>query len=153
PDKLSFTIEKTDPKALDGKATIKEISIKIGEKSGEQPVATWKMLLIVPNERKGPAPVFVGLNFSGNAEGTKDFKTWAVDSIIERGYALAVMHRDNVSPDNAKATDHLFLRYPKKIDERGPTDWSTIGCWAWSLSRAVDYLVTDKDIDAKRIAS
>jgi hypothetical protein len=149
PDKLAFTVEKDDKQALGGKATVKQISVKLGDPV----VATWQMLLFVPNERKGPAPVFVGLSFSPVSDLLKDFNTWAVDSIIDRGYALAVMHRDNVSPDNAKATDHLFLRYPKKIEEREPAGWSTIGCWAWSLSRAIDYLVTDKDIDSKRIAA
>src|SRR5439155_9208376 len=33
-----------------------------------------------------------------------------------------------------------------------PYDWGTLAAWAWGLSRAVDYLVTDKAVDAKRIA-
>src|SRR5206468_6864333 len=31
-------------------------------------------------------------------------------------------------------------------------DWGTIAAWAWGIHRAVDYLVTDKDLDKSRIA-
>jgi hypothetical protein len=36
--------------------------------------------------------------------------------------------------------------------EAGPHDWGTIAAWAWSIHRAVDYLVTDEDLDKHRIA-
>ena len=34
---------------------------------------------------------------------------------------------------------------------RKPDDWGTLRAWAWGASRAVDYLETDKDVDAKRL--
>ena len=34
----------------------------------------------------------------------------------------------------------------------GPEDWGSIATWAWGLSRALDYLTEDPDVDAKRVA-
>ena len=37
--------------------------------------------------------------------------------------------------------------------KNNPTNRGSIAAWAWGYSRCVDYLVTDRDLDAKRIAA
>src|SRR5262249_55579382 len=70
PDNVAFKVERVDREALGGKATLKEVTISFG------PPETPKihLLLFIPNARKGPAPVFVGLNFYGNHTVVKDPK-------------------------------------------------------------------------------
>src|SRR5262249_30679799 len=65
PQKVDYKIEREDKQALDGKATLKEVTITL---VGVPDSPKFRMLLLVPNQRKGPAPVFLGLNFSGNAK-------------------------------------------------------------------------------------
>jgi hypothetical protein len=138
---------------------------------------------VLPKERKGKAPVFLGPNFGGNhlvwndpdiklptawvpgrdatvvdnkateAGRGKQADVWNVDLIVSRGYGLATFYCGDLDPDKPDYTDglHPFL-LKEGTKELGPTDPSTITLWAWGVSRAVDYLVQDADVDAKRIA-
>jgi hypothetical protein len=180
PDNLSAMVVRTDEKCLDGKATLREITIKFGPRSAP-PI---NLLLIVPNNRKGPAPVFVGLNFCGNHAVLSDsgialpaqwiykscagveneratdkgrgaqFNVWCPDLLVERGYALATFYNGDIDPDTPELTDGIHPHYlPTGQDKLGEHDWGTIRAWAWGMSRVVDYLVTRPDIDQSRICA
>ena len=77
-----------------------------------------------------------------------------MEYIVENGYAVVTLNRDNVDPDEddgfKNSVHPLFYAegqtYPKA------NEWGTIGAWAWSLSRVMDYLVTDKAIDSIKVA-
>lgn len=62
PDDLSFEVLSVDTDALGGKATRKEIRVHF---SREKDVSM-DLLVYLPNQVDGPAPVFIGLNFYGN---------------------------------------------------------------------------------------
>jgi hypothetical protein len=178
PLKIEAKVEREDRKALDGKATLREVAIAFG------PPETPRihLLLVVPNERKAPAPCFVGMNFCGNhallkdpavrlptvwmydrSAGVKNHRAtdegrgtqidvWALDQSIARGYAVATFYSGDVDPDRADVREGIQPHLRKKDEKLGPHDWGTIAAWAWGIQRAVDYLVTDKDIDGKHIA-
>jgi hypothetical protein len=179
PEDQSATVAREDSAAMGGKATLKEVTIDLGAAD----LPRIHLLVVVPNERKGPAPVFLGTNFFGNhavvadpkvalptawmperGPGVVDHKAtdagrgsqadvWAVDEVIGRGYALATFYCGDVAPDDKEAYRGVFPHYMKTGQTRpGPHDWGAVAAWAWGLSRAVDYLATDGDIDRGRIA-
>jgi hypothetical protein len=176
--KVKATVEREDRNYFGGKATKREVTLTFGPR-GTPPI---HLLLVVPNDRKGPAPVFVGANFCGNhtavndksvalptvwmpnsCPGCKDnhatdagrgkqINVWAIEDVIGRGYAVATFYCGDVAPDHPGFTDGVHPHYFKPGQSKpGPHEWCTIAAWAWGVQRAVDYLVTDKALDAARI--
>jgi len=74
---------------------------------------------------------------------------WAVEKIIDNGIALATWYYGDVDPDFDDGFEngiHATYGKPK------PNEWGSIGSWAWGFSRALDYLETTDDINAKQVA-
>lgn len=79
---------------------------------------------------------------------------WNVEQTIDRGYALANFYCGDIEPDSTNSTTGLraFLAGQAAAGKNPASDCAALMAWAWGCSRAVDYLVTDGDIDPKRIA-
>jgi len=177
PAKIKAKVEHENAKAFDGKATLREVTISFGPP--ETPPI--HLLLAIPNQRKGPAPVFIGINFCGNHAIVKDrgvrlptvwmypkpgikanrateagrgkqIDVWALEQSIDRGYAVATFYNGDVDPDQKDVREGIQPHLNKKDAKPGAHDWGTIAAWAWGVHRVVDYVSNHKDLDPKRIA-
>ncbi len=78
---------------------------------------------------------------------------WPFEALIDRGYAVATMYCGDIDPDmDDQFENGVHALYSKPNTARPPEAWGTISAWAWGLSRALDYLETDDDIDQKHVA-
>ena len=179
PEKVGYfeseVLEKVGT-SLGGLATRKRVAIYLCEDH-----SVWiDMLVYTPNTaRGGRSPMFLGCNFWGNScctfeedvlpatdeqkqrygifeqkEQGFNARRWPLKEILSRGYGVATFYRGDTCPDfdDTGATGVRAL-YPKADGELcGPDEWGAVSAWAWGLSRAMDYLVTDKDVDPDRVA-
>jgi len=77
---------------------------------------------------------------------------WPVEKMIDAGFGLATIYYGEVDPDKDDFSDgiHPFFYVD---DQKQPADneWGSIAAWAWGLSRALDYLEQDADVDAQEV--
>ncbi|MDI4645236.1 dienelactone hydrolase family protein [Cohnella hashimotonis] len=154
PASLTFETAVT-PGMLDGRAVRKQVDIRFEGPGGR---GTIRLLLFVPDEEgKGPYPAFLLLNNRGalttDPQRQVGSPFWPAERIVARGYAAAVLDVEDADPDvddgHRDGVHGIFDRF----DGERPADaWATIAAWAWAARRAMDYLETDPDIDAGRVA-
>jgi hypothetical protein len=178
PSGMWHEVRSTDRAALGGRATRKEVRVHF-EKGRDEPYMD--ILLYVPNERRAPAPVFLSLTY-GNHTITRDTAVsvsphflrdhpipdsahgqvrrgewsdrWPIETIVARGYALAAVYVGDLDPDAKNAIEHGIRPH---YFANGPTEpaadeWGALASWGWGLSRAIDYLEHDADVDARHVA-
>jgi alpha-N-arabinofuranosidase len=176
-----FRLDSIDRKALGGKAVRKQITISFagvrnGPKlhlllyvplKGSGPVPAFLGLNFSGNHTVDADPGIdlpeVWVKDAGAATHSKvrapesergsAASEWEVEKLIDRGYALATIYYGDIEPDFDGGREfgvrQMFLR-PKQA-KRGE-DWGAIGAWAWGLSRAMDCLQQDSDVNPRKIA-
>jgi len=83
-----------------------------------------------------------------------DASKWPLETILARGYAVATVYRADLCPDRV---DGLVEAVPALFgtggaEARAADAWGAVGAWAWGLSRTLDWIESDPELDAKRVA-
>ena len=175
PAAMRFSVVEKEEAALGGLARRKQVRVDF-TRADDGP--GMEILLYTPAAATGPVAVFAGLNFGGNhtvhsdpsirmttgwvrdGDGVVDHRAtpatrgsrsgrWQLERILTRGYGLSTVYYGDLDPD----FDDAFRNGVHALDPpRSPKDWGSIAAWAWGLSRMLDYLETDPEVDGDRVA-
>jgi len=75
----------------------------------------------------------------------------ATAQLIADGWGYATINPGSIQADNGAGLTKGIIGLVNKGRPRRPDDWGALRAWAWGASRGLDYLVTDKAVDAKKV--
>src|SRR6266542_6850538 len=174
PEGMTFDLFDKGTSALNGTAVRRQVTIYFSrDKDGPK----MDLLIYLPAGARKPVPLLLNLSFSANSSvvddpGIKPGEIWSRDKkkipapkasnfgrvniapILAQGIGFGTVYYGDIDPDFQGGLPYgvraLYLKAGQT--EAGPDEWGSIAAWAWGLSRAMDYLETDKAVDAKRVA-
>ena len=124
------------------------------------------MTLVMPADAKGPVPVMMmfgggGLPGAGGSRAdvaarggpapAANADPPATQQLIADGWGYASINPGSIQADNGAGLTKGIIGLVNKGEFRKPDDWGALRAWAWGAARGLDYLETDKAVDAKHV--
>ncbi|MEP7354374.1 MAG: acetylxylan esterase [Acidobacteriota bacterium] len=121
-----------------------------------------QMTLVVPANSKRPVPVMMmfgggGLPPAAGATApaarapAPGADLPATQQLVEGGWGYASINPTSVQADNGAGLTEGIIGLVNKGHFRKPDDWGSLRAWAWGAGRGLDYLETEKSVDAKKV--
>jgi hypothetical protein len=128
-----------------------------------------QLSLTTPADATGPVPVMMELGFipggfgGGGPGGSGGYggkgavqpgargKPGWQEQVLAEGWGYAIISPTSVQADSGSGLRKGIIGLCNKGQPRRPDDWGALRAWAWGASRALDYLETDKAVDAKQV--
>ena len=161
--------------ALNGKAERRQVRVFL---RGDTDIEThFDILLYIPKSATKPVPSFVNMNFYGNHSVLDDPEIilsdcWSkikseeakeamrgkkadsnpIEHIVDNGFAYLTFYHSQVFPDTADKT--INSQNVSRIFSDGvfPHKRAAISIWSWALSRVMDYIETNPQLDNGKVA-
>ncbi len=169
--KVTWEVTKTAEAKLGDRAVIgKQLIGHVDNSSFPDIKVDIQMTLVVPADAKGRVPVmmmfggrsipevaFPAPSFPGRAAAgpipppPANADPPAIEQLIADGWGFATINPVSVQADNGAGLTKGIIGLVNKAQPRKPDDWGALRAWAWGASRGLDYLETEKAVNAKQV--
>jgi hypothetical protein len=75
----------------------------------------------------------------------------ATEQLLAAGWGFVSISPTSIQADNGAGLTKGIIGLVNKGQPRKPDDWGSLRAWAWGASRGLDYLATEKAVDATRV--
>lgn len=169
PRQMNFRVLAEDADLFDALATRLDVELEI---EAAQRGAALRFTVLLPNRAQRPVPVFLGVLLfdtqkplpepavpvelrgqpKPSASQVSRVGQETAKEILRRGYAIVTLDIEHLCPDSAAEFRRGIYRLhaPGAEGPPGPTEYGALAAWAWGLSRALDYVGTRPELDARR---
>ena len=127
-----------------------------------------RMTVVTPVKASGPVPVLMMFGGFGGDGLPRPAGTPAptnrvsefggpykdppsTEQLLSANWGYAIISPGSIQPDNGAGLTKGIIGLVNKGRPRKPDDWGALRAWSWGAARGLDYLETDRAIDAKKV--
>jgi len=155
--KVKWTVVSTESATIGTDPVIsKQLSGHVDNSSYPLISVDIQMTVVTPAKAVGPVPLMMMFSrgsfptpSSGSIGAGGDPP--ATEQLIADGWGFALINPINIQADNGAGLTRGIIGLTNKGQPRKPDDWGALRAWAWGASSGLDYLETDKAVDAKHV--
>jgi hypothetical protein len=163
--KVNWEVVSTTKESIgDVPVVTKRLAGHVDSSSYPQIEVTIDATLTTPARAAGPVPVIMELAFAAeykaslarpisdtNSGALGDYgQTWE-RQVLAKGWGFAVLSPTSYQADDGAGMTEGIIGLVNKGQPRKLEDWGGLKAWAWGASRLLDYLETDKSVDASKV--
>jgi hypothetical protein len=161
--KVTWTVTKTVDAMVGSRAVIgKQLVGHVDNSSYPGIDVDIQMTLVTPADATGPVPVMMmfgggglpgaaGPGARGGGARAANADPPATQQLIADGWGYASINPTSIQADNGTGLTKGIIGLVNKGQFRKPDDWGSLRAWAWGAARGLDYLETEKTVDAKHV--
>jgi hypothetical protein len=163
---VTWEVTKVDPEALGGTAVMKTVVGRIDNSAFPAANPHIELTLWIPAHAAGPVPMMIVVEGGGPSvprppgspksappPAAPEAATGptAQQQVLALGWGYGTFAATTVQADTGGGLCSGIIGLVNRGQPRQPGDWGALAAWSWGLSRTIDYLQTDRSVDATRL--